>query len=102
MANRVVVQPNGLFARFSDVVDGFTHMNCTEGEMLEIYCFDYGEGLGPERIARAKQNPQRFTESIATIRAIHGDAEAERVVALATQPQEAPRREEKIWLRWTA
>lgn len=36
MAWRIVKQPNSLFARFSDVVDDFTHMNMTKQEALNV------------------------------------------------------------------
>lgn len=35
MARFIVVQPNGLFAFFSTVVDDFTHMDMTRGEALD-------------------------------------------------------------------
>ena len=41
MAWRIVKQPNGLLARFSDVVDHFTHIDMTEAEALEV-CIDNG------------------------------------------------------------
>lgn len=40
MAWRIVQQPNGLLARFSDVVDNFTHMNMTDKEALGV-CEEY-------------------------------------------------------------
>jgi len=36
MAWRIVRQPNGLFARFSDVVDHFTHYDMDEHEVLAV------------------------------------------------------------------
>ena len=36
MAWRMVKQPNGLFARFSDIVDDFTHMNLSEIDAREV------------------------------------------------------------------
>lgn len=41
MAWRIVKQPNGLLARFSDIIDDFTDMNMTEAEALEL-CRAYG------------------------------------------------------------
>jgi len=34
MAWRIVKQPNGLLAKFSDIVDTFTNLNMTEEEAL--------------------------------------------------------------------
>jgi hypothetical protein len=41
MGSRIVRQPNGLFARFSDVVDHFTNMNLTEDQAIES-CLENG------------------------------------------------------------
>lgn len=38
MAWRMVLQPNGRLARFSDVVDDFTHMNLTQQQALQVCC----------------------------------------------------------------
>lgn len=40
MAWRIVNQPNGLLARFSDVVENFTHMNMTDEQAIDV-CLDY-------------------------------------------------------------
>lgn len=40
MAWMIVQQPNGLLARFSSVVDGFTHVNMTDEEAVEV-CQEY-------------------------------------------------------------
>jgi hypothetical protein len=37
MAWRIVKQPNGLYARFSDIVDNFTHYNMDRNEAIETY-----------------------------------------------------------------
>ncbi|MCK5506072.1 MAG: hypothetical protein KAJ10_12980, partial [Thermodesulfovibrionia bacterium] len=44
MAWRIVKQPNNKLARFSDIVDDFTHINMTMSEAIEI-C---RESLGTE------------------------------------------------------
>jgi hypothetical protein len=41
MGWRIVKQPNGLLARFSDVVDHFTHLDFREDEAVEL-CMGYG------------------------------------------------------------
>lgn len=41
MGWRIVKQPNGLFARFSDVVDHFTNVNLTEDQVVES-CLEHG------------------------------------------------------------
>lgn len=49
MAGRIVKQPKGLLARFSDVVDDFTHLNLTREDALEV-CGEYG--CNPEESRR--------------------------------------------------
>lgn len=77
MANRAVKQPNGLYARFSDILDNFTHINLTREELLGIYRDEYGGADAEMKLERADQNPQRFVQEIETIRCIHGDVAAE-------------------------
>jgi hypothetical protein len=45
MGWRIVKQPNGLYGRFSDIVDDFTHMNLTEKKALKL-C--KAQGCSPE------------------------------------------------------
>ena len=51
MAWRIVKQPNGLYARFSDVVDSFTHMNMKEAQAFEVCLL---ESDGDEVVAKRK------------------------------------------------
>ena len=41
MAWRMVKQPNGLYARWSDVVDMFTHMNLTRTEAFDVAAYGF-------------------------------------------------------------
>jgi hypothetical protein len=91
MAWRIVKQPNGLFARFSDVVDDFTDYDLTEAQAWEL-CIGYGGvDLTDEKLANAKSDlpdPRRksrptnsdglnrWRECIEIIRSVHGSAEA--------------------------
>ena len=78
MAWRIVVQPDGKYARFSEVVDGFTHINMTRDECYEML----RESLAPRdaegKILRAEQNLHRFKEEVETIKNIHGEEELQR------------------------
>lgn len=73
MGTRIVTQPNGLFARFSEMVDHFTHTDMTHAEAVQC-CVD--EGLSnPEaiaKVARGTANPGRYDEAVAIIKAVHG------------------------------
>jgi hypothetical protein len=78
MGWRIVVQPDGKYARFGDIVDDFTHMNMAREEAIEV-CRTYpgmGAAEAEEKVGRAEAEPGRWTEAIKTIRIIHGDAVA--------------------------
>jgi len=53
MAWRILQQPNGLLARFSDIVDGFTHYNMHEQEAVN-FCI---EKLGKAAIKKPIERP---------------------------------------------
>lgn len=77
MSSRFVVQPNGLLARFSTVVDDFTAMNITEGEAAQVIQEEYVERAkhdAEQAIARAKADTtgDRWKDCLCTIRSIHG------------------------------
>lgn len=38
MGSFICRQPNGLYCRFSTVVDTFTHINMTEQDYIDYYC----------------------------------------------------------------
>jgi hypothetical protein len=104
MGWRIVKQPNGLLARFSDIVDHFTHYDMTEEEALDV-CLGGAMGVGREE-ARAKVDRglrdepippfiedsgrgdglDRFRDAIDTVRAIHGDGEADKTEAELSRP----------------
>jgi hypothetical protein len=74
MGTRIITQPDGLFARFSEIVDHFTHTDMTHAEAVQC-CVD--EGLSnPEaiaKVARGSANPGRWNEAVAIIEAAHGE-----------------------------
>jgi hypothetical protein len=37
MANQIIKQPNGDYAIFSSVIDGFTHVDMTAEEIIELW-----------------------------------------------------------------
>lgn len=87
MANRIVQQPNGLFAIWSTVVDDFTMIDCTPEEIIDDWA-----SRERERITKAVteivqqlraggkpyyQFTETFDECVARIREQHGfDAES--------------------------
>ena len=79
MAWRVVKQPNGLYAIFSEVVDDFTVYDMTREQAVQECYQKMVRGMDVEaeaKVARAEAAPQRFEQEIATVRAIHGEKEA--------------------------
>lgn len=90
MGWRIVKQPNGRYARFSDIVDTFTHMNMTRTDALML-CVD----MCGSKMARAKVDGAdadtvwgeqgdgsglcRWRDCLETIRVIHGEDEERRV-----------------------
>lgn len=93
MPSEIVQQPNGRFARFSTIVDGFTHLNCTEQEMLEILKNDgMADGDAWNKIVRAKLNCEHLSHAVAceplarwvgclqTIRNVYGETKVQEVL----------------------
>jgi hypothetical protein len=100
----IVKQPNGLYARFSTVVDDFTHMNMTGDEAREESRREPGCGRweADEGVLRADREARlyclddaevgkplaRWRNALDTIRTIHGAARvAERAALAATNPE---------------
>ena len=90
MAWRIVKQPNGLLARFSDIVDDFTHMDMTENEALEV-CREYcGIEDAKRKVLAGVQDWKpwtmgvlgsgcdRWNDSVETIELVHGKEIAEK------------------------
>ncbi len=85
MAWRIVKQPNGKLARFSDIVDDFTDMDMTEAEAFEC-CREYLgiedakrkvkaglEDWKPWTIGIKGNGTERWQNCIKTIKSIHGE-----------------------------
>jgi hypothetical protein len=108
MAWRLVIQPNGLFARFSTVVDDFTHYDMDEAEVLRTAFaeWDCGEETARRKIDSAKREADpykhegywsaeapsrpplsRFRECISIVRDVHGlEAAKEREREMSAKP----------------
>jgi hypothetical protein len=86
MAWRIVKQPNGLLARFSEVVDHFTHYDMTFDEAFDLCLEEWGmpKGEAFAKVARGAnaKTPSRWDDAVETIRVIHGDDEAEKTIVL--------------------
>jgi len=101
MAWRIVKQPNGKFARFSDIVDDFTAMDMTEPEVYSLCRVHLGikdaerkvqagmEDWRPWTTGAVKGNgTERWEDSLNTIENVHGRqvAEERRLVGIARRP----------------
>lgn len=79
MGWRFVKQPNGLYARFSEVIDDFTHTDLTRQQALEVY-----EGIALEQVRKdakvkvlaADQNLPRWEEALEIVGRVHGKPKA--------------------------
>jgi imidazolonepropionase-like amidohydrolase len=82
----IVKQPNGLLARFSTIVDDFTHYGMTRAEALAVCRVDMGIADAEAKVARGEaddmegmggDNPSpdglnRWRDCVNTIRICHG------------------------------
>lgn len=77
MGWRFVVQPNGKFARFSEIVDDFTHFDMTRDEALSLYYAENGRSdqhNAEGKVKRAEEHPERFEEDLVIVGEVHGEA----------------------------
>ncbi len=74
MANRIIKQPDGYYARFSEIVDDFTHYNYTSQGILDVYIEEYSvnEDVARSKLINAEENPDRFEEAMMLICSAHG------------------------------
>ena len=94
MAWRIVKQPNGQLARFSDVVDDFTHMNMSYEEAVALCDEKMGTNAAIEKVRAGVEDwkpwtngvlgngEERWLESIATIEDVHGNDRLKAVLML--------------------
>ncbi len=86
MGWRFVRQPNRKIARFSEVVDHFTHFELTEEEaiLLCIDEYDMGRNEATKKVSRCddvpKGYPSRWEEAIEDVRRVHGNQQAEEII----------------------
>lgn len=86
MGWRIVQQPNGMLARFSEIVDHFTAYNMTYDEAIEECCQHMGRIEAPDKVQRGiDAGIERFEEAIEIIEAVHGKSESDQYRALLSQ-----------------
>ena len=85
MAWRIVKQPNGKLARFSDIADNFTHWNMTEKQALDLCRSFMGEGQAQEKVRAGIEDHKpwqnkvkgsgtdRWEDALETIEMQHGE-----------------------------
>lgn len=84
MGWKIVKQPDGLFCRFSSVVDNITHCNMTKDDALEV-CTEYmGKHEAPAKVQagiddllpyntiKKGDGSARWNDIIETIEGVHG------------------------------
>ena len=77
MGIKAIRQPDGLYARFSSIVDDFTHLNCTRKEIWEVFRDEGGIDFANKMIERADKELERWEEELETIKEVHGSEVAE-------------------------
>ena len=83
MAWRIVKQPNGRYARFSDIVDHFTHQNYTWQGMYSEIGLARGAVLACKKLNQADENRVEYwKQSLETIKRVHSVREMNRVIKL--------------------
>jgi len=94
MAWRIVKQPNGRFARFSDIVDNFTHYEMSEDDVIDL-CINecsLSKENAELKLGSAKDDIKPYTsekgsghdrwdDCLKTIRIIHGKKEMNKIKA---------------------
>jgi len=101
MAWRMILQPNGLLARFSDVVDNFTHVNLTKEEAFEVCFEELGRRDAEKKVEAGLKDykpwtlntlgngSERWEHSLKKIEMIHGGEEVEQWIDIcSTDPQQ--------------
>lgn len=79
MAWRIVQQPNGKFARFTEVVDDFTHWDMSHADAVYLCRHDHemSQAEAEAKVANALSEPSRFEDAIESIRFHHGSLMAD-------------------------
>lgn len=74
MAWRIVKQPNGLYARWSDAVDNFTDYDMTlrEAKILCVRDYSMDDAEACKKISNADAEPARFGDCVDTIFNLYG------------------------------
>lgn len=107
MGWRVVKQPDGRYAIFSEIVDCFTIMNLTRDEMIEECVEEVGRRDAEAKVQRADEerpDPRdrigadeqytRWEEALDIIKRVHGEMHCRAVVVEPTHPGSHAAREE--------
>lgn len=77
MAWRMVVQPNKMYARFSEIVDDFTHVNLTKNEAVDLVIEYFGThdvGGVDRKILAADNDSNRWSECLDVVLRVHGQS----------------------------
>jgi hypothetical protein len=107
----IVMQPDGRFARFSTVVDNFTHADMTRDQALELCVGQLGRFAAEEKVSNAERDvppcsghrpnwsdkTTRWRESLRTVALIHGRRVLRETLAEFSLSEE----QEKRWLEET-
>ena len=70
----IIKQPNGRLARFSDMVDNFTHMNMTEIEAIDVCTAYLGlyDSMSKVDLGLQDESLERWKTALRRIERVHG------------------------------
>lgn len=71
MPSKIVKQPNGLYARFSTIVDNFTHYGMDRQEAWRLRRDEFGVEAANSSLKDADEHGEWWDDCILTIRAVH-------------------------------
>jgi hypothetical protein len=103
MGSRIVKQPNGKLARFSEIVDNFTHINMDVVEATRV-CMKEGMGadqayakvergmydISPNDHKSVGDGTERWNDALSIIKSMHGQKEINLLLAEIKGPRKAP------------
>lgn len=87
MAWRIIQQPNGLFARYSEVVDSITEYDMIPGEVIDLCMKEYGLSVDTAhwKLNQAMLNTDRWQNALNSMRAVHGQGKANHLERVCSQ-----------------
>ncbi len=92
MTWRIVLQPNGKLARFSEAADGFSHFNMTPEQAIHVCrrLESITSKEAQEHVEGSLEDAElsRWRDSLAVIEKIHGEESVKRAIRADASPRQ--------------